>query len=86
MFHRIVEWWSQPSAKERIFSAMSRTEWRRGNDIYTAAKACRASFYVKMNAWEDAGLIESKVEDGPILFGSHGFGGRVARRVYRLRP
>jgi hypothetical protein len=80
MLKQITEWWNRPPAKQRIYAALSTSEWRRSLDIMTEAKvSVIGSFYVKALELEREGLIESKWEEGPPdpVRGGH------RRRLYR---
>lgn len=80
MMSWLIEWWNRPPARERILSAMTR-EWRPGLDIIRQSKVSIGSFYVHALSMEDAGLVESKWDEGPIdpRRGGH------RRRLYRLK-
>lgn len=81
MLKRLREWWNRPLARERIFAAMSKTEWRAPLDIIAAAKVSVGSFYSQAMELERDGVFESKWDEGPIPASRNG----RRRRLYRLK-
>lgn len=81
MFRRIREWLNRPPAKQRIYDALSTTEWRRPLDIMKIAHiGAIGGFYVKILELENEGLVESKWEEGP----PDPQRGGKRRRLYRI--
>ncbi len=80
MLEKLKEWWRRPPAKQRIYAALSTTEWRSGFDLAREAHVWSGKFYPAVLELERECLVESKWEEGPPDPARGGY----RRRLYRL--
>jgi hypothetical protein len=81
ILNALREWWARPSARSRIYAAMSYLRWQSGLELQRLAKVSATRFYLLAHDMEAAGLIESREDDGPLDPRRGMRGRRLYRRV-----
>ncbi len=82
MLQRLIAWWRRPSARNRILTALSVTEWQRGLDIIKTANIHIGQFYAIAGELEAEGVIETMWDENPPSPNR----GYRPNKLFRLKP